>query len=264
MCLIAIAWQAHPRLPLVIVANRDEFYQRDTQEMHFWADQPNILAGRDLLAGGTWLGVNRQGRFAALTNVRETAPPTTQTSRGALIGMWLNNQSSSAKLIDELAGSAPTYAGYNLLFGDTSQLIWATNRSPQGFEYRYLASGIYGLGNASLNTPWPKLRLAKQRLAQQLQLHHPKSSDLTWVTADTCTQEDLSCFGNTDMDEHWLRALSAQWITTPDYGTRAQTVITRDTSGQTQCYERTVNEHGCVTSERTFQFMISERASHRG
>jgi uncharacterized protein with NRDE domain len=256
MCLIAIGWQAHLSLPLVIVANRDEFYQRKSQSMHFWDDQPNLLAGRDLQAGGTWLGVNTQGRFAALTNVRETSPPATETSRGSLIGMWLNNQPSSPEFVRELASNANTYGGYNLLFGDTSQLLWASNRSPEGFAHRYLASGIYGLGNASLNTPWPKLRLAKQRLATQLKLANPTITDLAWATADTCTQDDLSCFGNTGMEESWLRALSAQWISTPEYGTRAQTVITLTNTRQMHCYERTVSASGNTTSEQTFQFTL--------
>ena len=256
MCLIAIGWQAHQSLPLVIVANRDEFYQRKSQSMHFWADQPNILAGRDLQAGGTWLGVNTQGRFAALTNVREASPPVTATSRGSLVGMWLSNKPSSREFIDQLADSANTYSGYNLLFGDTSQLLWASNRGAKGFEHRHLASGIYGLGNASLNTPWPKLRLAKQRLATQLILATPSISELAWVTADTCTQEDLSCFGDTGMEENWLRALSAQWIATSEYGTRAQTVITRENTGLMKCYERTVNASGSTTSEQNFQFKI--------
>jgi uncharacterized protein with NRDE domain len=256
MCLIAIGWQAHPTMPLVIVANRDEFYQRESQRMHFWDDQPNILAGRDLQAGGTWLGVNAQGRFAALTNVRETLPPPTETSRGSLIGLWLSNQPSSTELIGQLVDTATTYSGYNLIFGDTSQLLWASNRGANGFEYRYLASGIYGLGNASLNTPWPKLRLAKQRLAQQLQIPHPKRSDLAWVTTDTCTQEDLSCFGDTGVEDSWLRALSAQWITTPVYGTRAQTIITLDNHGKLNAFERTVNVGGVTTSEQKFSFRI--------
>ena len=256
MCLIAIGWQAHPTLPLVIVANRDEFYQRKSQSMHFWADKPNILAGRDLQAGGTWLGVNLQGRFAALTNVRETTAPTTETSRGSLISMWLSSKLSSIEFIHRLADASNTYSGYNLLFGDTSQLLWASNRSPKGFVHRHLASGIYGLGNASLNTPWPKLRLAKQRLATQLHLAHPTTSNLAWVTADTCTQDDLSDFGDTGMEESWLRALSAQWIATPEYGTRAQTVITLDNKGQMNCYERSVDATGRTTSEQTFQFTI--------
>ena len=256
MCLIAIGWQAHPIMPLVIVANRDEFYQRESQEMQFWDDQPNVLAGRDLQAGGTWLGVNTQGRFAALTNVRENSPAVTETSRGSLIGMWLNNQLQRSEFIHQLDQNASAYSGYNLIFGDTSQLLWASNRGTHGFEYRYLASGIYGLGNASLNTPWPKLRLAKQRLAKQLRLTRPTIADLRWVTADTGTQDDLSCFGETGMDENWLRALSAQWIATPEYGTRAQTLITRENTGLMRCYERTVNAKGCTTSEQTFQFML--------
>jgi len=256
MCLIAIGWQAHPTMPLVIVANRDEFYQRESQNMRFWEDKPNVLAGRDLQAGGTWLGVNAQGRFAALTNVRETLPPATETSRGSLVGLWLCNQSSSMELIGQLADTAATYSGYNLIFGDSSQLLWASNRGKNGFEYSYLASGIYGLGNASLNTPWPKLRLAKQRLAQRLKLPHPSIEELAWVTADTCTQDDLSYLGDTDMEESWLKALSAQWIATPDYGTRAQTVITLENTGQMTCHERTVSASGNTTSEQTFQFRI--------
>ena len=256
MCLIAIAWQAHRHLPLVIVANRDEFYQRETLAMHYWPDQPGLLAGRDLQAGGTWLGVNQRGRFAAITNVRETAPQNTSTSRGNLPGLWLNTHLTSSELLKTLEQSASLYSGYNVLFGDQTQLIWASNRGPKGFEHRHLASGIYGLGNASLNTPWPKLRLAKQRLAKQLQLDQPSLEDFSWVTADTCTQDDLSNFAPTDMEESWLRALSAQWIKTPTYGTRAQTLITMNNQRDLTCHERSIDASGNVSSERAFAFTV--------
>ena len=168
MCLIAFAWRADPRYPLVVAANRDELHARPAAPAAFWSDldAPTLLAGRDLQAGGTWLGLTRAGRFAALTNVREPgrAGPADPPSRGALVLDFLRGSEPPAAFLAERDLSA--YAGFNLLLGTPDELWSAGNRDPQ--PPRALEPGVYGLSNAVLDAPWPKLTSARQALGQAL------------------------------------------------------------------------------------------------
>ena len=166
MCLIAFAWRAHPDYPLVVAANRDEFRHRPTQAAHWWDDAPGLLAGRDLEAGGTWLGVTRSGRFAALTNRRDPAGQVRDApSRGALVLRALTEDETPAHTLARIAASPQRHAGYNLLAGDLTGLCVLDNASG---AVRTLAPGLYGLSNAFLDTPWPKLTQARARLADAL------------------------------------------------------------------------------------------------
>jgi uncharacterized protein with NRDE domain len=166
MCLIVLAWQVHPEYPLVVAANRDEFFARPSAPAGFWPERPEILAGRDLEAGGTWLGVNRCGRFAALTNYREGGQQRPEApSRGALATDFLTQQSDPQRYLDDLAKRGAEYNGFNLFVGDCRRLGYYANR---GRGPRWLEPGIYGLSNHLLDTPWPKLAAAKTAFAGAL------------------------------------------------------------------------------------------------
>lgn len=148
MCLIVLAWRVHPEFPLVVAANRDEFHARPAAAAAFWSDHPGILAGRDLEARGTWMGVSRSGRFAAVTNYRGAREPRAAESRGALVARFLENGQVPGEYIKGIKGNL--YSGFNLLAADGEELWWMSNR---GGEPRRLAAGIYGLGNTLLDAP---------------------------------------------------------------------------------------------------------------
>lgn len=222
MCLIVFAWQMQPALPLVVVANRDEFHRRPTAPSGFWPEQPNLLAGRDLEAGGTWMGVTRQGRFAAITNYRDPnrSPPAAR-SRGELPLAFLSGSETPAAFLQQLADRAWDYAGFNLLLGAGSDL-WYFSNSARERQPRALAPGIYGLSNACLDTPWPKLSLAKSRLAPLLDSPTLTHDALRQAVSDRrlAAEDELHPLGlSTTMDQQ----LSAQFIVTGEYGTRSTT-----------------------------------------
>ena len=165
MCLILLAWQAHPRYPLIVAANRDEFHQRPAAPADFWHEQPDLLAGRDLEAGGTWLGLTRSGRFSAITNYREPLTPvsTLERSRGDLVRNYLEEHSEPMAHALGLAGQASEYRGFNLLMGAGDSLVYASNRDGDPVE---IDRGVHGLSNHLLDTDWPKVRSGRERLEE--------------------------------------------------------------------------------------------------
>jgi uncharacterized protein with NRDE domain len=167
MCLILIAWQAHPDYPLVVAANRDEFFARPAAAAAFWPEAPQVLAGRDLEAGGSWLGISREQRFAALTNYREGGRVATNArSRGALVADFLSGHASPSAYLAQVAARAVDYNGFNLFVADGQCLAYYANRGDS--PPRFLSPGIYGLSNHLLDTPWPKLATAKASFAEAL------------------------------------------------------------------------------------------------
>ncbi len=170
MCLIVFAWQPGHALPLLVAANRDEFYARPSLPLAAWEDAEGVFAGRDLEAGGTWLGLGPAGRFAALTNVRDPSQALGKRSRGELVADFLRGGGNPADYLAQVAGRAADYSGFNLLIGDRHQL-WHYN--PRVGPPRLLPAGIYGLSNAALDTPWPKLLKARAALAERLAEPHP-------------------------------------------------------------------------------------------
>jgi uncharacterized protein with NRDE domain len=223
MCLILIAWQAHPGYPLVIAANRDEFFTRPTAPAAFWAEAPGVLAGRDLEARGTWLGVTRDGRFAALTNYRDPAQNRPGLrSRGVLVAEFLRGQSAPPDYLANIEDDR--YNGYNLLVSDGASLWWASNMSHQ---QRQLAPGIYGLSNHLLDTPWPKVGAGKTALNAALNVKPggiPDQDALFALLADSAVHPD-DLLPETGVPPEWERLLSAAFVKSPDYGTRSSTVI---------------------------------------
>lgn len=232
MCLIVFAWQPGHALPLIVAANRDEFHARPSLPLAHWADAPWIIAGRDLQAGGTWLGVDSSGRFAALTNIRKPGSPAGERSRGELPERYLRGQLSPQAYLDEVSGQLRHYAGFNLLVGDDQQL-WYLN-SDIGVAQR-LEAGIYGLSNAELNTPWPKLLRAREALHGCLDAADTQA--LLRLLSDAQPAGDAE-LPNTGVPYEWEKRLSSIFIASADYGTRASTVVIRRADGSALITER--------------------------
>jgi uncharacterized protein with NRDE domain len=150
VCLILAAWRVHPEYPLVVAANRDEFHARPAAPAAFWADQPAILAGRDLEARGTWMGISRGGKFAAVTNYRGGTEPRAAQSRGALVTSFLSGDETAGAYIKSVVPRSAAYSGFNLIASDRAEFWWMSNRDSQP---RRLGPGIYGLGNLLLDSP---------------------------------------------------------------------------------------------------------------
>jgi uncharacterized protein with NRDE domain len=224
MCLILFAHGVHRDYPLVLAANRDEFYERPTAPAAFWADAPHVLAGRDLRGGGTWMGLTRSGRWAALTNYRD--PPTARPdrpSRGMLVADFLTGAASPEEYLAGVAADAERYDGFNLLVGDVSGVCYLGNRSPGGAVPRRLEPGVYGLSNHLLDTPWPKVARGRQRLAELLEAGAPTPAALLDILYDV-EIAPLHTLPDTGAGE-WERPLSAAFVSTPTYGTRASTAL---------------------------------------
>lgn len=233
MCLILLAWHSHPRFPLIVAANRDEFYRRRSASADFWGAHPQVLAGRDLEAGGTWLGITRQGRFAALTNYRDPSRHLADApSRGRLVSDFLCGHDTIDAYLDSLQPS--DYNGFNLLLGDKQQLV-AFNNITQ--ERNTLAPGIYGLSNATLDTPWPKVGAGKTALEQALATL-PDETALWHLLHDDQIHPD-AVLPATGVPLEWERLLSAAFIRSPDYGTRCSTLIKVGADGTASFDEQT-------------------------
>ncbi len=235
MCLVLLAWQSHPDYPLVVAANRDEFFSRRTAAADFWDDAPDVLAGRDLEAGGTWLGISRSGRFAALTNYRDPSRQKTGApSRGELVSRYLTGGQSAPEYHAELAACADRYNGFNLLFGDLQALCCFSNC---GEGARRLTPGIYGLSNHLLDTPWPKVVQGKSALGAALQAL-PETAPLFELLRDDRIAPD-EALPRTGVSLEWERLLSAAFIRMPGYGTRSSTVLLLGRQGQLRFVEQT-------------------------
>lgn len=242
MCLIAFALDADPGCPLLIAANRDEFLDRPTAALHRWtlADGTEIVAGRDLRDGGTWLGLNPQGRVAMLTNVRQSLAGPGSRSRGELVTRWLQGDVDEDRLADTIDPGA--YGGFNLVVGDFHhhRWSWLSNRQPDVphepgapvLHRKALGAGVYGLSNASLDTPWPKTQRLKRAVGEALAgLREPTATD-DWMLSLACTLADSAPaetgeLPHTGVPDDMERALSSPFVRMPEraYGTRSSMVV---------------------------------------
>ena len=253
MCLILLAWQTHPDYPLVVAANRDEFFVRPSAPAAFWTDAPDILAGRDLQAGGTWLGVTRGRRFAALTNFRDGGKQGSDApSRGALVADFLAGECDPEAYLEVLSKRGADYNGFNLFVGDDRRLGYYSNREPGP---RWLAPGIYGLSNHLLDTPWPKLSATKAAFADAL-AQLPESTPFLQLLADQDIVADAQ-LPETGVPLEWERILSAVFVTSPDYGTRASTLLTMERTGRVTLLERSFGRDATPLGEVTERFQSS-------
>ena len=221
MCLILFAIRQHEDYPFVVIANRDEFYARPTRAAHWWQDETSIFAGRDLEAHGTWMGVDRQGRFAAVTNVREPGMKLNAArSRGDLPAGFLKGQMSAEEYLQQLQSLGEDYAGFNLLLADQSGFWFSSNRS---VGIQQIPDGIYGVSNGYFDEPWPKLETGKRALQKSLQ-ETVCIDDLLAILLDRDQVAD-ELLPATGVSTEFERLLSSRFIHSNEYGTRASTVL---------------------------------------
>ncbi|MBA1201600.1 hypothetical protein G7009_07470 [Pseudomonas capeferrum] len=247
MCLIVFAWRPGHELPLIVAANRDEFYARPTQPLAEWEDAPGVHAGRDLEAGGTWLGIGPRGRFAALTNIRDPQQPQGLRSRGELVAAYLGGELEVDAYLDQVASKRSEYSGFNLLAGDSHCLAYLSAR--EGTPRR-LQTGVYGLSNAGLDTPWPKLLKARAGLQDALPNSDPQR--LLELLADT-DQAPETALPQTGVGLSTERLLSSVFISSQNYGTRASTVLIVDAQGRRRLLERSFGPFGGHLGEVTIE-----------
>jgi len=238
MCLILIAHRTAAQRPLLVLANRDEFYDRPTSAAGPWDECRELIAGRDLVSGGTWFGA-RGTRWASVTNIREgLRHSNSHQSRGWLVRDYLLGNQGPRDFLADLAEHAGDYAGFNLLLGYQDELWYGNNRGDSG---RRLQPGIYGLSNHRLDTPWPKVLRGKQALADLLVRSRLDRDRAFAILADTsCAPDDE--LPETGVPLDWERALSAAFIVKDDYGTRCSTLFTIKDNGESlfieRCFER--------------------------
>ncbi len=222
MCLILFACNAHPDYRLILAANRDEFYDRPSTPADFWTSHPQVLAGKDLKEKGTWLGVTREGKFAAITNYRDPASwKADAPSRGKLVSRYLTGSAGPEKYLRNVSKKANVYNGFNLLLGDGADLFVYSNRG----DVRKLSSGIYGLSNELLDTPWPKVQRGKKLLKRALSQKGKELEEALFdLLADRLAPPDRN-LPDTGIGLEWERLLSTMFIKSPVYGTRSSTLL---------------------------------------
>jgi uncharacterized protein with NRDE domain len=251
MCLVLVVWRTHPRYSCIIAANRDEFHARPTAPADWWQDRPQILAGRDLQAGGTWLGVTRTGRFAALTNFRDPGPRMPQApSRGELVASMLEPGLSVEQGLSHLRAVSANYNGFNLIFSDGERLGVFESLHGSG---RPLEPGIYGLSNHLLDTPWPKVQNAKNRLAAELE-SADVASLLAMLRDDRPAPDEQ--LPRTGVSLEWERLLSSAFVRAPDYGTRCSTIIRIERQGRAYFDEWSWDSAGADIGRVSRQFEV--------
>jgi len=239
MCVLYLGYEQHPEYPLILLANRDEFYSRPTEAARFWDDAPDIYAGRDLESGGTWLGVTRNGRFAAVTNYRDPLAPTGTRSRGELVANFLKRTDDPTDYIAEVGSRSHKYSGFNLIVGELNstrrEVVYFSNRSN---EAQQLGSGLYGLSNHLLDTLWPKVVTGKDRVRSMLTLTQFDREMCFGILADRTLAGDEN-LPSTGVPYEEEKAVSAIFIESPGYGTRCSTVLTFDNDLNWELDERT-------------------------
>lgn len=258
MCLIFLAIDAHPDYPLIVAANRDEFFNRPTAPLHQWENSP-VIAGKDLSAGGTWMGATTDGRFAALTNYRNPGNHIDNPiSRGNLVREFLETQEHPLDYLKSLQSNANRYLGFNLLVGATNEIWYFSNTN--NTEPTKLNKGIYGLSNHLLDTPWPKVKKGKQIFQSIIteHTHAPAEIDLTQELQrllEDKTQAEDNELPNTGLSTEIEKALSARFIqapTTMGYGTRCSTLLLRGPGNRLTMLEQTWDIAGNPLSQAKF------------
>ena len=253
MCLVLLALDTHPDYSLIVAANRDEFYDRPTTRAAFWKDAPRVLAGRDLKAGGTWLGIDRGGRFAAVTNYRqgqrEVEAP---RSRGHLVSDYLTGPADGRAHVARVEREAALYNGFNLIAGDAGALSYFSNREGRACE---LGPGVYGLSNHLLDSPWPKVTAGKSGLTELLAGGGELVPSLFRLLADRSQATD-PLLPETGVGPEWERLLSSAFIASEGYGTRSSTVVLLGRDHTVWFEERSFGPGGAAEEEVRYEFVI--------
>jgi uncharacterized protein with NRDE domain len=246
MCLLVFAYRVHPRLPVVLAANRDELYSRPTQALGVWPDEPDVCAGRDLAQGGTWLGLSRRGRFAALTNFRRGAAHAGARSRGEVVLEYLRSSMSPGSYVSQLASYADQFAGFSVIVGDLEHdPYYFSNRDD---VVQPLKPGLYGLGNDHLDVPWPKVTLAKQRIGALLAGERLRPEQLCDAMDDRSRPAD-ALLPDTGIGIERERLLAPMFVAGEHYGTRAVTAVLIDTHTRAVLHERSYGPLGLHLSD---------------
>lgn len=258
MCLIAVGWRLREDYPLMLAANRDELFARAAAPAAFWRDHSDLLAGQDLLQGGTWLGLTRSGRLAAVTNYREGRRERTGLlSRGWLVRDYLLSKQAPSSFLAQVRATADQYDGFNLIAGTPSALFHYSNR---GAQVTALPPGAHGLSNHLLNTPWPKVQRARTALAALADSPAAELPEALFaLLADRSAAQD-EALPDTGIALEWERLLSTAFIQTPEYGTRCSTVMLVDRTGQTRFEERSFAADGTTLAHRRYDLQLSEGA----
>lgn len=255
MCLILFAIDQHPEYALIAAANRDEFYERPTADAHFWQDHPHVLAGRDLQAKGTWMGVSKAGKISMLTNYRDLSKIKPDApSRGDLVADFLINELQEESYLNELIARADQYNGFNLLFGDRDKLMYYSNVSERSEK---LNKGVYGLSNHLLNSQWPKVERGKEKLKEIITNNKKIEPELLFEALYDDIKAPDHQLPDTGVGLEKERMLSAMFIKSADYGSRCSTVVLADHSGNWHFYERVYSTNDF--SYRTNEFIFKER-----
>lgn len=256
MCLIVFAYKYHPEYPFILAGNRDEFHRRPTQKLHVWDEDPKILAGRDLKAGGTWLGINQHGKFAALTNhrdlskIKENAP-----SRGNIVTDILKSDLPTSEQLSEMAPKFSKYNGFNLIAGTMDELYYISNH---GNSFHKIKPGLYGISNASLNTPWPKTNTALEYFSNALNRNQPDKNVIFDLLCDTKRYPD-HMLPKTGLSPEMEKAVSSIFILTEEYGTRSSALLMIDKNDEVNFAERTYLPGTTeVTNTEEFHFVLTE------
>jgi len=237
MCLIIFGWDCHPQYKLIMAANRDEFYQRPTAPARVWEDFPDIVAGRDLQSGGTWLGVNRRGSFAALTNYRAPHYHKHQApSRGLLVQNYLTGELSPQRYLEEIEANGLDYNGFNLLLGNYRELLYYSNQEKQ---IREVMPGVHGLSNSLLDVPWPKVAKGKEALQKMMASGDIGVQTLFAMMRDQQYPDD-EYLPDTGVGIEMERMLSPMFVSSQkyNYGTRVTTVLLLDRHNRMHFWER--------------------------
>jgi len=240
---------------LVVAANRDEFYNRKTAPAAFWEDHPRLLAGRDLQAMGTWMGINKNGRVSMLTNYRDLSNIKPQApTRGKLVSNFLITNSTPNTYLDAINPLATSFNDFNILLGTADDLWYYSNKQ---MKKTMLGSGVYGLSNHLINTPWPKVEAGKEALHNELKNDKVEIENL-FATLKSEEKADRDRLPDTGVGIEMERMLSPMFIKSSEYGTRCSTVLLIDKDNHVNFVERTYDTTDFTWTDKSFEFDIEE------
>ena len=255
MCLIVFANNVHPKYKLIFAANRDEFYNRPSEQAKFWEDYPNLLAGKDLQAGGTWLGITKEGRFSAITNFRDLKNHRNDApSRGKLTLDFLVSSISPEDYYNNLKPTLDDFNGFNLLFGSVDKLYYFSNKTT---ELQKIESGIHGISNAILDTPWPKVEKSKKLLQNLIEKDDIHPWEVLNILDDSMIAKDAE-LPDTGVGMELERILSPIFIKSEKYGTRSSTVVMVEKNKNVTFVEKTYFANTGRFSNKEFNFTIEK------
>jgi uncharacterized protein with NRDE domain len=252
LCLIFFAFKAHPIYDLILFANRDEYYERQTEPARFWDDFPDLLAGRDIKGGGTWIGVTRAGKFAAITNFRDPSSRSDHApSRGELVTDYLLGDDGADLYMENLVKKAENYNGFNLLAGDRNRICYYSN---YGGDVEILSPGIYGLSNHLLNTSWPKVDKGNEYMKQIISGENDISKEEVFLMLRDSSIPGDEKLPDTGVGIEWERILSPVFVSNPVYGTRCSTILLIDKTGRVSFTERSYDSGQNITNDVSYVF----------